>query len=167
MAAIEDAIKRLDVPAAAPKDIAMIVYLVVASEQAAPGDSLPQELEPVIRHLKGLFPFKSFRMLDTLALRTQPGNKAAASGIINTGGSDTTYHFTVRPSGVNEDPQGRLIRLSDLSLGLRVPTRRGLEDAGINTEITVREGQKVVVGKSNMGTPDQALILVVTANIAE
>jgi len=40
-------------------------------------------------------------------------------------------------------------------------------NAGIHTEITVREGQKVVVGKSNMGGTDQALILVVTANVTE
>jgi hypothetical protein len=36
----------------------------------------------------------------------------------------------------------------------------------IRTEISVREGQRVVVGKSNMG-PDQALILVVTAKVTE
>jgi hypothetical protein len=41
MSAIEDAIKRLDVPAAAPKDIDLIVYLVVASEQPSAGGTLP------------------------------------------------------------------------------------------------------------------------------
>jgi Bacterial type II/III secretion system short domain len=167
MSAIEDAIKRLDVPTAAPKDIDLVVYLVVASEQAVAGDGLPPELQPVVRQLKGVFSFRSYRVLDTLALRTRPGNKANAEGIINTGDAQTLYHFSVRPTAVTEDPQGRVIRLDDLALGLRVPTRSGLQDAGINTEITVREGQKVVVGKSNMGAPGQALILVVTAKVAE
>jgi len=87
--------------------------------------------------------------------------------VIGTTGVDaskTPYEFVVRPSAVTEDPGGRLIRLDTLSLSLRVP---GGMDAGINTEITIREGQKVVVGKSNMGAPDQALILVVTAKVTE
>src|ERR1700690_4520489 len=33
MSAIDDAVKRLDVPAAAPKDIDLVVYMVVGSEQ--------------------------------------------------------------------------------------------------------------------------------------
>jgi hypothetical protein len=163
MAAIEDAIKRLDVPAAAPKDVDLIVYLVLASQQPDGSGGIPVELQPVANELKGVLSFKSFRMLDTILLRTQPGNKATASGVI--GGSDKTlYDFTVNPSTVTEDSKGRLIRLDNLALNLHMPGGTG---AGIHTEITVREGQKVVVGKSNMGGADQALILVVTAKVTE
>ena len=163
MAAIEDAIKRLDVPAAAPKDVDLIVYLVLASQQPDGSGGVPAELQPVANELKGVLSFKSFRMLDTILLRTQPGNKATASGVI--GGSDKTlYDFTVNPSTVTEDSKGRLIRLDNLALNLHMPGGTG---AGIHTEITVREGQKVVVGKSNMGGADQALILVVTAKVTE
>src|SRR3984957_3097646 len=107
MAAIEDAIKRLDVPAAAPKDVDLIVYLVLASQQADGSGGIPDELQTVDNKLKGVLSFKSFRMLDTILLRTKPGNKATASGII--GGSDKTlYDFSVNPSTVTEDPKGRL-----------------------------------------------------------
>ena len=163
MAAIEDAIKRLDVPAAAPKDVDLIVYLVLASQQPDGSGGIPVELQPVANELKGVLSFKSFRMLDTILLRTQPGNRATARGVI--GGSDKTfYDFTVNPSTVTEDSKGRLIRLDNLALNLHMPGGTG---AGIHTEITVREGQKVVVGKSNMGGADQALILVVTAKVTE
>jgi len=163
MAAIEDAIKRLDVPAAAPKDVDLIVYLVLASQQPDGSGGIPVELQPVANELKGVLSFKSFRMLDSILLRTQPGNKATTSGVI--GGADKTlYDFTVNPSTVTEDPKGRLIRLDNLALNLHLPGGTG---AGIHTEITVREGQKVVVGKSNMGGTDQALILVVTAKVTE
>lgn len=171
--AIEDAIKRLDVPSAAAKDVDITVYLVLASQQAGAGDELPDGLPAVASQLKGIFAFKSFRMLDTVVLRTQPGNKAGASGILGAADAPKTrYHLNVRPSAVTDDPNGRLIRLNDLSLALNVPVNSGsgqltYMDAGINTEITVREGQKVVVGKSNLGTPDQALVLVVTAKVAE
>jgi hypothetical protein len=163
MAAIEDAIKRLDVPTAAPKDVDLTVYLVLASQQADGSGGLPTELQPVANELKGVLSFKSFKMLETILLRTRPGNRATASGII--GGADKTlYDFHVNPAAVTEDPKGRIIRLDALALHLRVP---GGMDAGINTEISVREGQKVVVGKSNMGGTDQALILVVTAKVTE
>ena len=161
MSAVEDAIKRLDVPAAAPKDIDLVVYLVVASEQPSAGGELPPELQPVGNELKKIFSYKSFRLLDSILLRTQPGNRATADGVI--GESKTSYRFEVQPSAVTEDPNGRLIRLDNLNLSLHLP---GDHSAGIHTEITVREGQRAVVGKSNIGT-DQALILVVTAKVTE
>ena len=169
MAAIEDAIKRLDVPAAAPKDVDLTVYLVLASQQADGSGGIPAELQPVANELKGVLSFKSFRMLDTILLRTQPGNRATASGVIAGARPEapkTQYDFTVRSSTVTEDPKGRLIRLDDLTLNL-LELAVGGTKAGIHTEITVREGQKVVVGKSNMGGTDQALILVVTAKVTE
>jgi len=119
-------------------------------------------LQPVADELRKIFAYKGFRLLDSILLRTQPGNRAVANGVIGTTGR-TTYSFTVQPSDVTEDPKGRLIRLDNLKLNMRVP---GGDDAGILTEITVREGQKVVVGKSNMGA-DQSLILVVTAKVTE
>src|ERR1022692_3243090 len=91
-----------------------------------------------------------------------------------------SYGFSVVPSAVTEDAKGRLIRLDNLDLSLHGPGDRlirldnldlslhgpGDRVAAIHTEITVREGQRVVVGKSNMGT-DQSLILVVTAKVTE
>lgn len=164
MAAVEDAVKRLDIPAAAPKDIDLVVYMVVASEQTATDGGLPPELQPVADELKKIFSYKSFRLLDSILLRTQPGNRAETSGVIAPGQeAKIPYGFSVQPSAVTEDPKGRLIRLDNLSLSLRVT---GGESAGIRTEITAREGQKVVVGKSNIGG-GQSLILVVTAKVTE
>jgi hypothetical protein len=163
MSAIEDAIKRLDVPAAAPKDIDLVVYMIVASDQAAAGGPLPSELEPVTDEIKKIFAYKNFRLLDSILLRTQPGNRATANGIAADRMPFNSYSFAVVPSAVTEDAKGRLIRLDNLELGLHGP---GDRVAAIHTEITVREGQRVVVGKSNMGA-DQSLILVVTAKVTE
>ena len=161
MSAIEDAIKRLDVPAAAPHDIDLTVYLL-SGEQAAhtmEGDALPPTLQPVAEELRKIFAYKNFRLLDSILLRTQPGNRATANGLID---AHTPYSFTVQPTSVAEDPKGRLIRLDNLKLNMRVNDH----DAGILTEITVREGQKVVVGKSNINA-NESLILVVTAKVTE
>lgn len=101
-------------------------------------------------------------MLNSILLRTQPGNKAATEGLIGT--SDRLpYSFEVVPSAVTEDPKGAIIRLNNIHLTVHLP---GDRVAVISTEITVREGQRVVVGKSNMGT-DESLILVLTAKVTE
>ena len=157
MSAIEDAVKQLDVPAAAPKDIDLAVYMIVASEQPSAGSNLPAEMDPVAGELKKIFSYKSFRLLDSIMLRTQPGNRASTSGIAGA----SRYDFSAMPTAVTDDPNGRLIRLDNLDLTLHVP---GDHVASIRTEITVREGQRVVVGKSNLGS-DGSLILVVTAKV--
>jgi len=162
MSAIEDAVKRLDVPAAAPKDIDLVVYMIVASEQTSAGTGLPPELQPVADELKKIFAYKGFRLLDSILLRTQPGNKASASGTIPGEARTTSYSFEVQPSAVTEDPNGRLIRLDNLNLRMD----GGDHNAGIRTEISVREGQRVVVGKSNIGSGG-SLILVVTAKVTQ
>ncbi len=55
---------------------------------------------------------------------------------------------------------------------MRVPITTGpgqfqYQEVGINTDLDVREGQKVVVGKTNMDSSDRALIVVVTAKVVE
>jgi hypothetical protein len=165
MPSVDEAINRLDVPAAAPKDIDLTVYLVAASEQPSAADSLLPELQPVATELKKIFAYKSFHLLDSVVIRTEPGKRVIVRGIIRQSADTHTspYSFEFRSAAVTDDPKGRLIRLSDLALNVRVP---GGDDAGIHTDVTVREGQRVVVGKSNMG-PDQALILVLTGKVTE
>ncbi len=162
MSAIEDAVKRLDVPAAAPRDIDLTVYMIVASQQASPDAGLPPELQPVAAELKKIFGYKNFHLLDTMLLRAQPGYKATAHGVTGTT-ERSPYTFEVVPVAITEDSNGRLIRLDNLNLSVHLP---GDRLAGISTEISVREGQKAVVGKSNMGI-DQSLILVVTAKVVD
>lgn len=41
------------------------------------------------------------------------------------------------------------------------------ETTGINTSIDIREGQKIVVGKTGTGSSGDALILVVTAKVTD
>src|SRR5579871_1403406 len=81
MSAIEDAVKRLDVPSAGPKDIDLTVHLLAAADSAA-GDTLPPDLQPVAGELKKIFAYKGFHLLDTILLRTQPLNRAAANGVV-------------------------------------------------------------------------------------
>lgn len=164
----EDAIKQLDVPSVGQKDIELTVYFVVGSDQAnVSGSPVPKELESTVATLKSTFPFKNYTMLDVLALRTRSGVNASASGQL-TGGRLTD--FRIRSASVDGD--GGMIRLDNLHAGLRVPVASGDKtnylDTGVSTDVVdVKEGQKLVVGRSSLNGPDTALFLVLIAKVAQ
>src|SRR5262249_18325613 len=79
--AIEDVIKRFDVPPAVTKNIELTAYLVIASEQAEASASVPAELQPVIKQLKGIFAYQGFRLLDTLVVRSREGSGGEMRGV--------------------------------------------------------------------------------------
>ena len=165
----EDAIKQLDVPAAGQKDIDLTVYFVVASDQAnVTGSPIPKELDSTIATLKGAFPFKTYAMLDVLSLRTRVSGVGAGTTGQLSGGRLTDFH--IRSASLDGD--GGMIRLDSLHAGLRVPMGSGEKmqyfDTGINTDVVdVKEGQKLVVGRSSLNGPDTALFLVLIAKVAQ
>jgi len=168
----EDAIKQLDVPAASQKDIELTVYFVQGSDASDPNtpevhSAIPKDLEGTVATLKTTFPFKNYFLLDTLGLRTRSGVGADASGQLRNGRLTT---FRVRSASLEGD--SGMIRLESLHAGLRVPVREGDKtnylDTGISTDVVdVKEGQKLVVGRSSLNGPDTALFLVLIAKVAQ
>jgi hypothetical protein len=172
IAAAEAAIKQLDV---APKNIDLTVYFVVGGD--APGamsaaGAVPQELRDVITQLKGAFTFKEYKMLDVLTLRTRAGSGAETSGILNTNVPPRMSQFSIRNTTVSEDRT--TIRIDRMHAGLRIPVgggsaQKGAEyvNSGIDQDVDVKEGQKVVVGRSSLEGPQQALFLILTARVIQ
>jgi hypothetical protein len=91
-------------------------------------------------------------------------------------------HYILRFDSINGAIVGekdRRIAIDRLRLSLKVPVEsRSTEtakvtppfsymDAGISTDLNFTEGQKVVVGKAGLGTPDEAVFLVLSAKIIE
>jgi hypothetical protein len=163
----EDAIKQLDVPSAGQKDIDLTVYFVVGSDLSnVTGSPIPKELDSTVATLKSTFPFKNYVMLDVLSLRTRSGVNADASGQLS---GNRITDFRVRSASLDGD--GGMIRLDNLKAGLRVPigTAENMQyiDTGITTDVVdVKEGQKLVVGRSSLYGPDTALFLVLIAKMA-
>jgi hypothetical protein len=169
VAAAEVAIKQLDV---APKNIDLTVYFVVGGDQAnLEGGAVPQEIRDVITQLKGTFTFKEYKMLDVLTLRTRAGSGADTSGILNTGNPPKMSKFSIRNATVSGD--GTTIRIDRMNAGLKIPVvlpaGKGVEytDSGILQDVDVKEGQKVVVGRSSLAGPQQALFLILTAHVIQ
>ena len=164
----EEAIKQLDVPAAAQKDIDLTVYFVVGTEDPAQTSSaIPADLQSTIGTLKTTFPFKNYGLLDTLSLRTRSGVTASTSGQLSRG---RLTSFSVSSASVEGD--GTMIQLNNLHAGLKVPVtdkdgKTTFLDTGLHTDVVdVKEGQKLVVGRSSLNGPDTALFLVLIAKVA-
>ncbi|HWB82769.1 MAG TPA: hypothetical protein VG675_01430 [Bryobacteraceae bacterium] len=173
MSAIEEAIQRLDVPSAMPKDISLTAYYVLGtgapSATAAP---TPKDLDSVLTQLKSTFPFKSYEMMDTLTTRARigMGTDTSSLGAPSLGLQYAHSVNRLRFAFSSVSPDGQTIHLNGLRADSRIPvptnSTGGLQilDIGINTDLDIREGQKVVVGRMGVG-PDQALFLVLTAQL--
>ena len=89
--------------------------------------------------------------------------------------------FNVRLVRLGDDDQGRkMIRMDGFKFGSRIPIQTyaavasngsptpiiNYEITGLNTDISMREGEPVVVGTLNVGPSGDAIILVVSAKRA-
>jgi hypothetical protein len=168
MPAIEDAIKRLDVPAAGSQNIELTAYFLIGGDADAAGSQIPKDLDSVVAQLKNAFPFKTYRLMDTLTLRTRSGFGAQTMSASEPVGSQpVTTNLNIGSTGVSAD--GSTIRIDRLKAGIRMPFQTApgqftYVEPGLNADVDIKEGQKVVVGRLSMGH-DQALFLVLTARV--
>ncbi|HEY6392464.1 MAG TPA: hypothetical protein VIX89_14365 [Bryobacteraceae bacterium] len=167
----EEIIKQLDVAPVLKKNIETTVYMVVASPQASSGATVPAELDPVVKQLKGVFTYKSFRLLDSFVLRSRDTEKAVTNGFLSPldttlpAGAKISYQFQYGRVSLDGSETNRVIRYDNMKLGIRLP---GANDIGISTDVDVPEGKKVVVGKtSSIEGAEGALILVISAKVVD
>ena len=171
IAEMESLIRRIDVPPSPSQDISieLTAYLLVAGEGASMGQPVPAQLEPALKQLRSTFTYKSYQLLDTLWMRNRVGNKAQSSGLFPVAELEPRvvgpnyYSFECMVSHVSHDGKGAVIHLDGLSIKL---TRAGAQRGSISTNIDIRPGQMVVVGKTSF-EGNQALIAVLTAKIVE
>lgn len=194
IATAEQTIKELDVPSAAvstANDIELIVYLIGGSNSSAvTSDTNLAAVQPVIKQLNAIFPYKSYELLSTMLLRSQQGRPASSAGLVNYHlGSATSEHpetYRIGYSASASSDKGKtLIHLSDFRLNGQVKIAYGSSnkgdagsipyattqlqsfDIGTSSDIDLREGQKVVVGKTNVATDGSAIFIVLTAKLVD
>jgi hypothetical protein len=177
---VEDVIKRFDVPPPPVPNIDVTIYLMSALGQPA-GGAVPPELESVVKQLKSMFSYKGYQLIDTEVIRVRAGQGGEVSGVVmegpSVGGNRTISKVAFLTASISNDEKGRTIRIDNLKVSLRIPVVSGAAatgqkqyqyiDTGMSTNVDVREGQKVVVGKANMDGSDRASIVVLTAKVVE
>jgi hypothetical protein len=177
--ALEKLVKSLDVPRVeppAPKNIELTFHILTAGGTAGAG-AVPPDLNGVVQQLGNVFALKSFRLLETAVVRGRDGGRAIdGSGVLGIPvkvDASPGYNLRMQRLTVSAEAKGGVIRIDGLDFTVNVPFSKiggqGLDwqVTGIKTDLDVREGQKVVVGKSSFDTTGQALFLVVSAKILD
>ena len=135
------------------------MYLLYASAQEVPNATVPAVLDATVKELRAGFPYKSYRVLDSNVLRARDGERAQASGTLPGRGS---YDFQYNKATISGQTP-RILRIDNLQLGIFANQDRG----SITTNLDVKEGQKTVVGKANVGNTEDAIFLVITPKVVE
>ncbi len=146
-------------------NIALTVYLVSGLAQADPSakDDVPQALAETLQQLRGVFAYKSYKLIETVTLR---GRNFSGSEVAGGLPDSSRYNFRYTRARVSPDAP-RLVHLDGLRLEItRHRANRPDIVALVSTDLDIKDGQKTVVGKSAVNGGD-AVFLVIVAKVID
>ncbi len=162
------------------------LYLLVATNQSTDDAKLPEALDPVVRRLRTSLPFKNYRLAATLLNRVKNegrlnlkwiGGPFGPSGAVSPTNPSFNEFSIVTVKLVKDAAGQQIVRMEGFGFGVRIPIITSstvasngpmapiinYESTGLNTHISMREGEPVVVGTLNIGPSGDAIILVMSA----
>lgn len=193
VASAERAIHELDAfnssspPTSTNKDVEITAYVIGGSAEPIQGASeiVGETLAPVVKQLRQIFPYSHYQLLNTILMRSAQGAKSRNEGMMKT--LTSTPEFP-RPSiyAMNYDSARFLpdptpvIHIANLHFDAKIPyltgsgkgkdntyvtTQYESSSVVIQTDVDLREEQKVVVGKANVSNSDTCFFLVLTVRL--
>jgi hypothetical protein len=163
------------------------LYLIVGTNGDVADAKLPAALDSVIKQLHATLPFKNYRLAATMLNRVKnegrlelnwiggPMTLAAAAGpALNPSFSN----FSIRQLKLMRASDGQqVVQMQGFNFGARIPIQVSgaiaangavaptinYERTGVVTDVSMREGEPVIVGTLNIGPSGDAIILVVSA----
>ncbi len=167
------------------------LYMIVGTNQQVDEPRLPATLDAVVKQLRAALPFKNYRLAATLINRVKNegrvelswigGPLASVSGAAAGAGSPVTPSFSqfkVRQVKLVRNSENQpIVQMLGFNFGARIPIQVSgaiaangavaptfnYENTGVATDISMREGEAVIVGTLNVGPSGDAIILVVSA----
>lgn len=163
------------------------LFLIVGTNQDVSDSRLPATLDPVVRQLRAALPFKNYRLAATLLNRVKNegrldlswiGGPLAATAGPAPAQTPSFSNFNVRVVRLAPaSDEQQMVQMQGFNFGARIPIQvsgaiaaNGVvspnfnyERTGVATDISMREGDPVIVGTLNIGPSGDAIILVVSA----
>lgn len=164
------------------------LYLLVGTNQEVPDTKLPAAIEPLVKQLRLSLPFKNYRLAATLINRVKNNGRlnlkwiGGPLGVTAPPSINPSFNeFKVNTVRVGTDASGQtVVRMEGFGFGARIPIQTAAvptvaangpaaaavfnyESTGLNTDISMREGEPVVVGTLHVGPSGDAIILVISA----
>jgi hypothetical protein len=174
--AAEAFIRKFDVR---PRNVEAVFYVIAAGAKSADVSAMPNELEPVVKQLRSAFAYQSFRLLETAIARGRENGQLRTSGHLPVNDPDSsmkrTYNLSADRISIATGEKANIVRFDKLEFYVNSPdvVRTNVTKkpeytiSGVTADLDVREGQKVVVGKSNFDGADGTFFLIVTAKVVD
>lgn len=156
-------IKEIDVK---PLDLKFNVDLILGSTASQSGEGIDRELksDPVMKELSQLLQYKSFKRLDTALMKVQD-NKHSSQRM---GGDNLMFRLHLRPRHIKED------KGDSIQVELYLSQDMGLSAEGkqrsitlVETSLSIKSGERTVVGVSKLNGGDKALILILSGSVVK
>lgn len=167
---IEEAIKRLDTPAAPRSSVQMHMHVLLASNRVSPtpAGEIPVELKDVITELRGTLTYRNYELITSVLQRLTETNRGLnGNGLAQVPGTQsgvTTAHYEyyVNQLSFVQNASGTpTILIPDFLFTIGGEGIRGR----VQTALSLRDGEKVVVGTATIN--DRALIVVLIPKIVK
>ena len=170
LATIEESLRRLDVPETRQSEVQLRLWVLHASSSPT-SSPVPEDLKEVIASLKSTLLYKGYDVAATFEQRVKDGTRNLEGAGVGEALEPPTPKGE-RPAMRLEYKVGRLqvdtpatgpatIRLTGFEFGAYHYQGRAV----IRTDLSLRDGEKVVVGTSTL--KDRALVVVLVAKIAK
>jgi len=176
LAAIEEALKRVDVAAPPRAEVELHIHVLFASRQEGPSEGFPEELKDVVATLKSTLNYRSYTHATSFVQLAVDGSESLrGKGEVEMVIKSPKGERTATPVGFDwgirllkvESPQGGPMILDlkgfELSGWERLGPNSKVDLAVFRTDLDLKDGEKVVVGTSSI--KDKGLIVVVTAKV--
>lgn len=160
------------------------LYMILGTNQDVADSKLPSALDPVIKQLRGTLPFKNYRLAGTLINRVKNEGKlelgwisAPLTSVLDPAQPTTRSSFRMRQIRLTRNSEGQsMVQVVGFNFAAQIPIQSvavaannppppifNYEGASLSTDISMREGEPVVVGTLNVGPSGDAIILVLSA----
>ncbi len=156
-------LKEIDIK---PLDLQFHVDLILGSTSSQSEEGFDRELksDPLMKELSQLLQYRSFKRLDTALIKVQDNQWS----LQRLGGDHLMFQLQLRPRYVKED------KADSIWVGMTLSQDMGLNAEGkqrsirlIETSLSVKSGERTVVGVSKLNGGDKALILILSGSVVK
>lgn len=184
VAAVEHTIEQLESGFGDPtsKNVDLMVYVLAGLTDPTPNSAEPEvaSLDPVLKQLRAVFPYKHYELINTVLLRSGQGSPASTTGMLrkvpNAAAANGPSPYDIRVKSVSVSAQGPpMVHVSKFVFEAHIPivwktgSGTGVSQVTVstNTDLDLRPGEKVVVANSNVEDAGISLFLVLSAQLVD
>ncbi|HEV7889109.1 MAG TPA: hypothetical protein VGP08_00650 [Pyrinomonadaceae bacterium] len=159
-------------------------HVLITAEGAESASKVPRALDGVVRQLKSMLPPADYALAATFVNRVKDdgGFEVRSAGASPFGKAPldpltpNIFQLSLAVKSLEDASGERYVRVQPFKLGLKIPIQTAsvggdkgqsypviqYEDTGINTQMSVREGEPTLVGTLNTSRPGQLFVIVIT-----